>query len=102
MYKQKVSDDEFEYQEEGFTIGKLKDPRKTTRKWKRIGGFNVGLLKKFLKKLPNGSDICIGIYVNRETKSDRIEAGFLSNMHCKGYCLAPVLTHGKYKEQSNC
>ena len=90
----KIEKAQFEYLEEGCTLSKRKNPRELTKNWKRIGGMRVGLLKKFLEKLPNENDV-IGVYVTKK-KVGRINKGTLSPFHCKGVFVAPMIVDDEF------
>ena len=74
------------------TIGKFKDmsdAKRFFKKNKRVGGLSVGLLKQYLKELKN--DDVISIYINRK--------GELTNLHCKGRCMAPMVFYDKIQKE---
>ena len=89
------------------TIGKIKNPEKAMKKFKRIGGIDVYLLRDFLDKLPKyDENICIGVYVtkkdikeNKKRDIQEVKKGTLAPLHCKGFLLAPIKTYEKVNKR---
>lgn len=81
--------EDFEFFNEEFTLGKLKNSE-IVKEWKRIGGFDVALLKDFLNLLPKEENgLSIGIYISKKK---------LAPLHCKGFVLSPLIPGSKSEE----
>ena len=79
----------YSYLSEDKTMGKYKTiPYFINKRFERIGGISVPLLKEFLRKLPKEKNLVIGVYVCKRDYHNA-KKGELAPLHCKSFFLTP-------------
>lgn len=88
----------YAYLSDDGTMGELNNPREWLKKFKRIGGLDIELLKKIIKKMPKKSEI--GIYICKKD-CGRIKKGMLAPIHNNAWILAPTIDSETPREFEN-
>ena len=73
------------------TVGQLSldDAKKFNKRFRRVGGISIDVMREFLKHLPKSG--VIGVYMDKKSK-------FLVPIHCRGWLASPRSENNSYEE----